>query len=232
MLRLFEARKKNTITLQVSPQLISTGSEKLPIPPGVFGDGEAMAGYLTPWLHNHYYPGRLAVRIFVNTRQTILRVVPSVHTHNNPLADTLTGYVFGQCMFTAANQPSVLFIAALPQPTSDALVKMCLLSGIRIKNIKQIDVIEHRLLRQYAMDAKSICLCLPQENGVRVLLAQQGIPTGIYFISNDPAHRTIELNRIWLTHPSLPGRVLIFSSCNWLKEYFSMLHLTAEEVTI
>jgi hypothetical protein len=132
-----------------------------------------------------------------------------------------SNHVIHYGVFRAPAGPDILFIAALPLEIANALVKMCQLLGISLYNIKRIEPIEYTLLNKHITHSVSICLCLRQENGVRLLFAANGIPTGIHYISDDPIHRITELDRLWLWQASLPECVILFADCAWIKEYFT-----------
>jgi hypothetical protein len=128
---------------------------------------------------------------------------------------------------------SVLFVAALPLALSEAMTSMCRIWGVPLHNIKQLGVAEHALLRRYST---ADCLCLPQENGVRLLFLPDGVPTGAVYVSDAPAYREQELDRLWQTGYPLPKQAILLTkkpadSFDWLRSYFMLRSATFSEET-
>jgi hypothetical protein len=189
---------------------VITGGATFPLPDGAFGDAKAMADALHGYIQAHTHRKRLSVRLCVSTRKTVIRTSPA-HCPFDSATHVLQADEESGCFF------------ALPLALVNALVEMCRLLGIRLHRIEKIITAEHVALMRYGGALIPLCVLLPQESGMRVLLAGNGRLTAAHFISSDPAYRETELTRLWMMHRFVPEQAVYLSdeACAWTDGYFT-----------
>ena len=158
----------------------SDGFSSVPLPPGAFGDPEAMAGALAAGLSAYPHKRPSSVAVVVSTARTSLRVVPipaanpdavwpglrrvgvpfrggrldaaaRAHIRQSfPMGDDEPGFVFSQGVVARADGEAALMLAALPTALAEGLADMCRLAGAALGSIKKIEPLEYVLVRRYA----------------------------------------------------------------------------------
>jgi hypothetical protein len=187
------------------------------LPADAFGNPQTMAKAIKGYVTNQCKPRRTTVRIYVNSRQTVLR----------NLADP---FPFDESSHVINTDTHLGLTIGIPLQLVDALIDMCLAIGFDLHDIEQVSTVEHALLMRYSLTPNPLCLILPQGSGCRLMLISGGVLTGVYFISGDVDYRETELNRIWIWHAP-PERVLLFpgAAFSWIHDYFSMRSITVSE---
>lgn len=99
----------------------------------------------------------------------------------------------------------VLFLAALPTGLAEAFTGMCGEWGVPLRALKRISALELALLKYFpSAETAYTLLCLPQDNGVRLIHIRDGEPDCAGFISDDPAYRERELDRAFWARTYAP----------------------------
>jgi len=195
---------------------------------------------------------RGAALMLADTRSTLLRILdprsnlvapPSTSSHSPsppeiswemvcsafPIGESLneTTHVFDGSSFTNPEGGIRYFLAALPLDASERIISRGAHLFGKLKRLNRLDTIEHALFRYYTREMdKPFWLILPQEDGLRVLLASDGLPQDVCFISTASEWRKSELERVWQTCGTLPETVLFLSREEgsgiegWLGEFF------------
>jgi hypothetical protein len=201
--------KKPIISLEITAtSLVFSNYTTFPLPEGAFGDAEKMAEAGKAFVQSNFKPKRIKIRLIVSTRQTVIRTSQA------------------DCPFDASTHimqtdNDTSFFAAIPITLANSLVEMCLMWGISLYNIETLFVLEYHLLKN--VKAESVGIFLPQEKGLRFLLADKGKLLNAYYISDEPAYLTTTLDRCLLQQAYLPDRFLYASHlpCPALFAYFN-----------
>jgi len=120
-------------------------------------------------------------------------------------------YVFDGCEFANEKGEARFFMVALPVEVSDIIAQIGEAIVGSPYRLTCIDTIEHIILRKYIPKPISkntqpvqnttitqedeLLILLPQDDGLRILHIQEGLPQTAHYISNNPSHRSGELLR-------------------------------------
>ena len=120
--------------------------------------------------------------------------------------------------------------SALPAAISEGIVKLCRLSEIPEKRIRQIDSLEYRLCRYLADIHKDlIWVLVPQEPGIRLIVMEDKAYVQNYYFSNNPGFRQDEINRILLCQEKPPKKAVLVSDnkkYTWLEKFLEDKSIT------
>jgi len=134
-------------------------------------------------------------------------------------------------IFSTENIGSVRWTNAIPQNISNLLVEICLSLKIRVQNIQGIDTLEYRLTTHICEKEPSFCLFLQQGDGIRLIFAEDNLPTDTYFFSNDQAFRDLELQRIWeIAAPTSKKAFIVENNVglSWLHDFLEQRSVNIE----
>lgn len=208
---------------------------RFPLPPGAFGDAGAMTAAVSGKVLDKILRHANAV-VLVNTGRSAVRVetvtarpVQEVLSRHFPAGDSFntSTHVMGWHVYNGDNNQAALFMAALPTAVADNLTELCRALRIPMRRIKRIDVIENALVEYFRTARKEpVWLCLPQDGGIRVLSVSGGAPNGCWTISNAPAWRETDLQRLWAARRTEqnPETALLLTAdggLDWMNAFFT-----------
>ena len=186
--------------------------------------------------------------LLANTPQTVIRIVvpPSISQDLPGLLRTAfpwggkmndETHIFSHCVFAVGGQVRVL-LAALPKHMADQLAQLGIAAAGSARRVRRLDVIENHLFRHYAPQAAAervLWICLPQGDGLRILVMYKGLPQDAHFISAHPNMRDAALDRLW--QAGVPARGILLARHawqgeTWIKTFFAERLVPAQLETI
>ena len=175
-----------------------------------------------------------SVVLVANTRSTVIRVArldefsqkPKKLTmgdkwqlvlDNFPISSKMNEntHVFDGSIFTNKNGQTCFFMAALPINVGEELVKIGVGIFGSVHSISRIDTAEHLLFQKYLASGAegnidgALLVFLPQDEGLRVLHIENGLPIGAGYIGNNPMYREDELRRFIVGAKVQVGRAVL-----------------------
>ena len=179
------------------------------------------------------------VTLLANTHKTIIRIAElSKHDRwltpktkwrlvqeNFPFGTLLNEdtHIFDGTLFTNKAGKRCFLMAALPKIISEAIADMSIKNWGNIHKIQRLDTLEHMMFKHYAHVAdksrdetgKRIknhapqWVIIPQEEGYRILVLDEGLPKNTYRVSNHPELREAELDLV--LDVAVPSNIVILS---------------------
>ena len=144
------------------------------------------------------------VVLAVNLRRIVIRILPDEPENNESLFFTNTHVFDGEIYENDFGEKRYL-LAALPAEAADGITKIGVALFGSILRLERVDAIENILFKRFVDEADFIMF--PQEEGLRVLHAENKLPKSVGSISSHPKYKYDEYLRV-ITQKTAGGRAV------------------------